>query len=157
MEEEKEKLEDSMPQSSKQDKLKELLLENIKKAPIVQLACEKSGVGRATFYRWKKEDAAFAKKAEEALLKGQQLINELAESQLISAIKDKNMTAIIFWLKNNHKNYKTKIELSGGIKTESEKLTPEQEESIMKALELSFLSKKEGINNNQPKEYGNKN
>lgn len=139
--EDEEKSEGAVP--SKQDKQKELLLENLRKAPIVQLACEKVGISRATFYRWKKEDEKFAEKEEEAILKGQQLINELAESQLISAIKDKNMTAIIFWLKNNHKNYKTRIELSGKVETGSEKLTPEQEKLIMRALELSSLSGKE--------------
>ncbi len=147
MNEENEKIEGPKLEPSKQDKQKELLLENLKKAPIVQLACEKIGISRATFYRWKKDDAAFAEKAEGAILKGQQLINELAESQLISAIKDKNMTAIIFWLKNNHKNYKTKIELSGEVKTGAKKLTPEQEELIMKALELSSFAGKENPDN----------
>lgn len=143
--EDKEKPEGIEP--SKQDKQKELLLENLKKAPIIQLACEKVGISRATFYRWKKEDEKFSEKAEEAILKGQQLINELAESNLISAIKDKNMTAIIFWLKNNHKNYKTRIELSGKLETESEKLTPEQEETVRKALELSIFSEEKNENN----------
>jgi hypothetical protein len=48
------------------------------------------------------------------------------------------MTAIIFWLKHNHKNYSTKIELSGKLKTEH-KLTPEQEEEITRALNLASL------------------
>lgn len=148
MEEKKESLEDYKSEPSKQDKQKELLLENLRKAPIVQLACEKVGTSRATFYRWKKEDGSFAEKAEEAILKGQQLINELAESQLISAIKDKNMTAIIFWLKNNHRNYKTKIELSGEIKNGSEKLTPEQEELVTRALELASLCNSKESDNN---------
>jgi ACT domain-containing protein len=144
MEQKANESESSKSEISKQDKQKELLLENLKKAPIVQLSCEKVGISRATFYRWKKDDAAFAEKAERAILNGQQLINELAESQLISAIKDKNMTAILFWLRNNHKNYKAKIELSGEIKT-SRKLTPEQEEQIMRALELSHMTGKNDL------------
>ncbi len=39
----------------------------LKKTPIVQVACERSSVGRATYYRWKKDDADFAKQADEAL------------------------------------------------------------------------------------------
>nr|MCW1949660.1 hypothetical protein [Candidatus Shapirobacteria bacterium] len=43
--------------------------------------------------------------SEKAVRKGTLLVNDLAESQLISAIKDKNITAIIFWLKNNNPKY----------------------------------------------------
>jgi hypothetical protein len=81
----------------RQQKEREILLEHLKKTPIVQLACEKSGVGRATYYRWRKEDSDFAKKAERAIQKGVLLMNDFAESQLISSIRDKNMTAIIYW------------------------------------------------------------
>jgi len=35
----------------RQSKNKEQLLEILKKTPIVQIACEKAGVGRATYYR----------------------------------------------------------------------------------------------------------
>ncbi len=117
---------------------KELILETLKKTPIIQVVCEKVGVSRATYYRWCKEDEKFNEESNEALLKGKHLVNDVAESQLISAIKDKNLTAIIFWLKHHHKDYKTKVELSGEIKTKGE-LTPEQEESILKALQLSSL------------------
>ena len=40
----------------RQSKNKEQLLEILKKTPIVQIACEKAGVGRATYYRWRKDD-----------------------------------------------------------------------------------------------------
>ena len=69
----------------------------------------------------------------------------MAESQLISAIKDKNMTGIIFWLKHNHKSYSTRIELNGKIRTEN-KLTPEQEKEIKRALNLASLLKDQDEN-----------
>ncbi len=118
---------------------KKLLIEQIKKTPIVQIACEKVGISRATYYRWKKADKKFREKAEEALLDGCALINDMAESQLISGIKDKNMTAIIFWLKHRHKNYRTQIEVSGKIKTVDEILTTEKQEMIKKAIRLANL------------------
>lgn len=90
----------------------QILLEQFKKTPIVQVACEKTGIGRSTYYRWRKNQN-FKKQAEKALLHGTLLVNDLAESQLISAIKDKNITAIIFWLKNNNPKYsEKKINLS---------------------------------------------
>lgn len=123
----------------KTDKNKELLIQQLKKTPIIQVSCEKVGIGRATFYRWKQDDLDFAKQADEALLEGSLLVNDVAESQLISAIKDKNLTAIIFWLRHHHPNYATKVEVTARLKADNEILTPEQEELVTKALKLASL------------------
>lgn len=119
------------------DSNKEILLEQLKKTPIVQVACEKVGVGRATYYRWRKDDTDFAKEADEALQEGSLLVNDMAESQLMSAIRDKNLTAIIFWLRNHHSSYATKVEVTARLKRDDEQLTPEQEALVTKALKLS--------------------
>lgn len=121
-----------------QEKTKQDIIVQLQKTPIIEYACKNTGLGRSTFYRWRKDDESFANEVDQALTKGRLLINDMAESQLISGIKDKNMTAIIFWLKHNHKNYSTKIELSGKLRTEH-KLTPEQEEEIKRALNLASL------------------
>jgi len=121
----------------RQAKSKELIIEQLKKTPIVQIACEKAGVGRATYYRWKKEDKEFAKTADEALIEGNSLINDMAESQLISAIRDQNLGAIVFWLKHHHPSYTTRLEVTAKLKNTDEKLTPEQENLVMKALKLA--------------------
>ena len=71
---------------------KKILIEQIKKTPVIQVACEKVGVSRATFYRWRKSDPKFADKADIALNEGSQMINDMAESQLISAIKEGKLT-----------------------------------------------------------------
>ena len=123
----------------KSDKLKEALLEQLKKTPIIQIACEKLNISRMSFYRWKQEDKEFAKKVDEALLDGQLLVNDLAESQLISAVKDRNMHAIMAWLKHHHPAYKTRIELEGRVNV-IEELTPEQKELVRKALALADLT-----------------
>ena len=118
-------------------KNKELLLAQLKRTPIVQLACEKISIGRATYYRWKAKDKKFSKLAEESIQEGSLLINDMAESQLLSAIKDKNMTAIIFWLKHHHPTYETRIEIRSGNRMDKEKLTKRQEEVIKQALAIS--------------------
>lgn len=123
----------------KSDKLKEALLEQLRKTPIIQIACEKLNISRMSFYRWKAEDKEFATKVDEALLDGQLLVNDLAESQLISAVKDRNMTAILAWLKHHHPAYKTRIELEGKVNV-IEELTPEQKELVHKALALADLT-----------------
>lgn len=121
------------------DKNKELIVEKLKTLPIVQIACEKIGIGRATYYRWRETDPDFADVASKAIREGQQFINDMAESQLLSAIKDQNMTAIIYWLNHHHPAYATKVEIDAKLKMENENLTPEQETIVNEALKLAGL------------------
>jgi len=118
---------------------KQLIIEQLKKTPIVQVACEKVGVGRASYYRWRKDDSDFAKEADQALHEGNQLVNDMAESQLLSAIRDKHLTAIIFWLKHHHPRYATKVEVTAKLKHNDETLTPEQEALVRRALQMASL------------------
>lgn len=60
----------------------------------------------------------------------------MAESQLINAIKEGNMTGIIFWLKNHHKQYSPKLEVT--TKNGDVPLTEEQKELIRKSLAMAF-------------------
>jgi len=123
----------------KNQKIKEDLIDNLKKTPIVQFACRKINISRSTLYRWKQQDKEFSERIEKAISEGNELMNDLAESQLISAIKDRNLGAIIFWLKNRHKAYAPKLKISGEIRNKNKPLTTEQKESIKKALSLSLL------------------
>lgn len=129
--------------SERQDKNKKLIIEQLKTTPIVEIACKRVGIGRASYYRWRQESEDFASKADQALLEGSALVNDMAESQLISAIKEKNMTAIIFWLKTHHKLYTNKVELSGKVEIENKPLTVEQEALVKKALQLAGLAPEE--------------
>lgn len=130
----------------RQSKNKELLLELLRKTPIVQIACEKVGIGRATYYRWRKEDSEFTKQSDQALLDGSLLVNDMAESQLMSAIKDKNMTGIMFWLKHHHPAYATRVEVTTNNKNQDVELTDEQKELLNKALEMVALAPPEKEN-----------
>ena len=40
----------------KKDKVKDAFLEQLRKVPIIQVACEKVGISRNSVYRWKNED-----------------------------------------------------------------------------------------------------
>jgi len=122
-----------------------LLLMQLKKTPIVQVACEKTGISRATYYRWRKDDPEFADNADIAIDEGLNLINDMAESQLISAIKDRNLTGIIFWLKNHHKNYSPKLEVT--TKNGDIPITDEQREIIKQSLDMAF-----GLNSEEEKD-----
>jgi len=119
------------------------LIEELKKMPIVQIACSKVGIGRATYYRWKDKNKKFKKETDTAILKGCLFINDLAESQLIGTIKDKKIQGIALWLKHHHPAYSTKVEVIGHLKTSSEDpLTPEQQALVKKALKMAGLAGK---------------
>jgi ribosomal protein L22 len=87
------------------DRQKKAIVDQVRKTPIVQLACERTGVGRSTYYSWRAKDKAFARAADSALRAGQFFINDMAESKIISMIQGGNLTATIFWLKHNHPKY----------------------------------------------------
>lgn len=122
------------------EKQKKLLVEQLRKTPIVQVACQKLGVARATYYRWRGDNPDFAAETDAAIVEGEMMINDLAESQLIAAIQSQNLSAITFWLKHHHGRYGTKVELSGTIETKTGRLTPEQEELVRKALRMVGIS-----------------
>ena len=115
---------------------KKLLLEQLRNMPIVKVACEKISIGHSTYYRWRKDDEQFCKDADEAISAGEQLVNDLSESQLISLIKDKNFSAIHLWLRQHHPKYGNRLEVTARIKSD-DAMTPEQEEIVRKALGLT--------------------
>lgn len=121
----------------KKNKVKDAFLEHLRKVPIVQVACEKVGVSRNSVYRWKNEDVEFRKDMEAALEEGEDLINDMSESQLISMIRDKNWNAISFWLRKRSPKFKDRIEVQ--VAPTQEELTPEQEETVREALRLASM------------------
>lgn len=84
---------------------KNKLLEELRKIPIISFACQRTGIARATFYRWCNTDSQFADDVEEASQTGREILNDLCESQLVSLIKDKKWEAIRYYLDNNHPKY----------------------------------------------------
>lgn len=132
----------------RQEENKSKLIELLQKTPIVQVVCEKSGVSRATYYRWRSEDKKFKEESDKALKEGIEMINDMAESQLLSSIRDKNMTAIIFWLKNHHQSYIPKLEISSDQNQLRDDLTPDEEAIVREALLLSGVIKEKSIKEN---------
>lgn len=127
----------------KKNKLQNQFFEELAKVPIVQVACEKTGVSRNSVYRWRKEDSSFAKKMDKALTEGVALVNDMSESQLLTMIKEKNWHAISFWLKHRNDNYKNKIEIT--TKEDNEALTPSQAKVVRRALKLAAITKSKSI------------
>lgn len=116
------------------------LIEQLKRTPIIEIACQKVSIGRNSYYRWRRQNKKFAALCDKALEEGCALINDLAESQLINAMKNNNLTAVMYWLNHRHNAYKNKLEVSGNLEVKKEKLTKEQEKNIMRAMELSSIA-----------------
>lgn len=125
----------------KNQSTKKLFLENLKKVPIIQVACEKSGVARATVYRWRKSDKQFSKKLDDALSEGEALVNDMSESQLITLIREKSFSAIRFWLNHRHDKFRDQVKIT--VQTpKQEELTAEQKLIVDQALQLALLEEK---------------
>jgi DNA-binding XRE family transcriptional regulator len=116
---------------------KEEFLAELRRIPIVQVACEKVGLSRNTIYRWRKEDKEFSQVMVDALAEGEDLVNDMGESQLLAMIKDKNWAAISFWLRHRNPKFRERLEVTANIQSPQEELTAEQQEVVARALELA--------------------
>ena len=128
----------------RQEKEKSALLVILKEMPIIEVACKRVGISRATFYRWQQDDKIFKRQSMDALDQGIEFINDMSESQLITLIKKEKMPAISMWLKNNHKRYGAKGRSYTPIAS-TDDLTSDEEKIILEALAMA-----------SGKTYGNK-
>ncbi len=73
------------------------MLEALKKnLGIISKACEAVGISRASHYKWCDEDPEYKQAVEEI----KEYAIDFVESKLYACINDKNITAIIYYLKN---------------------------------------------------------
>lgn len=132
-----------------QEIAKTQLVEQLQNMPIVEIACKRAGVPRATYYRWLKKDPDFAAKCMESLEQSTGAVNDIAEAKLISAIQEGNMTAISFWLRNRHKAYRNRVNVEGTIHHQADALSKEQNDLIERALRFAGLIEYEEEDNNE--------
>lgn len=121
----------------RQDKLKAVFLEQLKRTPTIETSCQKVTVARATVYRWINASKRFEKQVDEALAEGRTFMSDIAENQLFSLIGEKDISAIRLYLSTHNSRYNNKLELSGSVVTQNEQLTTEQKKLIREALKLS--------------------
>ncbi len=131
----------------KKIKIKDSFLEQLRKIPIVQVACEKTNISRNSVYRWRKEDKNFLEEMELALAEGEALVNDMSENQLLSLIRDKEFKAISFWLRHRNPKFREKVEITAKLENSKEPLSSEQEALLKRALTLAMPPK----NNDQSK------
>jgi len=139
---------------SKKKRLQDNFFEELKKIPIVLVACEKSGISRNSIYRWKREDKKFSEMMDEALFEGEALVNDMSESQLLTLIKEKNWPAISFWLRHRNPKFRDKIEVTSKTEDTGE-LSPFQTKVVRQALKLAKIlpESRQKINKLKIKKY----
>lgn len=119
---------------------KRRVLEELRKYPIIEVACKRAAIPRTNLYRWRSEDAVFDSAVEEALREGRLLVNDIAESQILSMIKNQKFPAVSMWLKHHHPLYSPKDKRAPPSRSKAE-LTEEQKEQVKRALGLFALKK----------------
>jgi len=137
----------------KKHKKRDEFLAELRKIPIIQVACEKTGISRTSLYRWRDENKEFKEEIEKALVEGEAFVNDMSESQLLTMIKEKNWQAVSFWLKHHHPKYANKLQIEHDIK--DEEMNEEQAEIARRAL--SYVTGKPLVinNNNQNDKQNN--
>lgn len=132
---------------------KEKVIGALREMPIVQVACKRGGVSRATYYRWRKEDKDFRLQSEDAMEQGFEFINDMSESQIVTLIREKKMPAITLWLKYHHPRYGSKARSYEPVATDDD-LTEEEQRIVLDALTLtshSVIAKSKHEKNNKRK------
>lgn len=132
----------------KTKKLINKLIEELERTPLVQTACEKIGISRNTFYRWIKEDEELFKKVNEALSLGTGLVHDVAISNVLGGIKNKDPMYTKFWLTHKHPDFRRpyifKIDSEDSLIYR--RMLSEKEQALridMEARELADKSNKE--------------
>jgi len=82
------------------------LAEELEKAPIIQIACDKFGISRNTFYRWMKEDEEFLARINEAMSLGTGMVSDVALSNVLEGIKRKDAMYTKYWLSHKHSDFR---------------------------------------------------
>lgn len=119
-------------------KQKELLLGHLRTVPIVEMACKRVSISRATFYRWCSEDDSFKTDIENAKVEGIECINDVSEAQLISLIKEKKYQALALWLKNNHQRFMSQEKRDLVRRVEKRVEMNEQQKQLLKEALAHF-------------------
>jgi hypothetical protein len=122
------------------DKTKELILEQLRRTPIIEITCQKIGISRMTLLRWKKDSKKFSSQVEDALIEGRLNMNDIAENQILALISQGKFEPSKFWLTHNDPRYANKLNITGTLKHKDTPLSVEQKAVIKQALKLTSKS-----------------
>ena len=134
------------------------VLEELRNVPNIQLACERIGISRQTFYRWKEEDLSYSEEVDKALDFSREYVNDIAESQLMKGVKEGSFKHLVFWLSHNsnrYRNIKTHMPIKNNLpKIDIQEAAKVSEQNIIQSVQVGDIkSSKYILENNDPKYY----
>lgn len=91
-------------------RVRDKFIKELQNTPIVQVACDKLGISRQTYYRWLKEDASFASVADYALSQGTERVNDIAVSNVLRGIQNQSESYTKYWLNCRHPEFRRPLE-----------------------------------------------
>lgn len=94
-------------------KVKQKILDELIKQPVIEIACKRCGVARATYYRWIFEDLEFRNQARNALRMGKETVNDMAKSCVMKKISEGDLGAAKYWLSHNDPDFLPKNPTEG--------------------------------------------
>jgi len=125
--------------ATKKDRTKAAIVKRLSEVRIVEIACKSVGISRATYYRWLKDDRQFAWDCEDAIRMGTETICDLAESQIVSKIRNGDFKASTYFLEKHHKDYMPRPRSSSGGEREPRGLDSYFNEEPMGEKQINFL------------------
>ncbi|MBU1557529.1 hypothetical protein KKC45_01050 [Patescibacteria group bacterium] len=92
----------------KKDRVRDKFIEELKKMPNISVACKHCNISRNSIYQWRDKDPYFASLMDEALLEGDEFVNDMCDSKLLTLVNEGKFNAIKFKLEHCHPKYMKK-------------------------------------------------
>jgi hypothetical protein len=120
------------------------LIEELERTPLVQIACDKVGISRNTFYRWIKDDEKLFAKVNEAISLGTGLVNDVAVSNVLTGIKNKDSMYTKYWLDRKHPDFRRPFiyKLESGDYIQYQRTLNEKEQALRVEQEAKEASER---------------
>jgi hypothetical protein len=90
------------------EETKKQLLKEIQRFGIITVACAKTSIDKATYYRWRKDDPIFRKRADIAVRIGRSNTDDLAEYALVGNVKKGMQRSIEYYPSHRSARYRPK-------------------------------------------------
>ena len=123
------------------DPIKDKFIEEVERTGIIAASCRAVGVARATVYRWR-EDKKYNARVEAALALARGDWCDLAESKLLTAVKNGEPWAVRYLLESNSDRY---------FKPRTAKVTP-KETRVVHRMEFEVMERREELAKEKPLE-----
>ena len=83
--------------------MKQKFLEELRKVPIIEKACDKVGISRMTYYRWSGSNPSFKKEVGLAMSMGVDRIDDVSNAKLLQLINEGDFRSIAYWYEKRSK------------------------------------------------------